>query len=588
MRPKHHPCLPEGPQTRRTLLKTTLQVLLSLPLIEETATAFAQAPAASASPSLIEVHAYGHTLGDVIAHVSPLTPWRLSVSREITNERVAIAFRGSAEEFLKGLASLFAFSWVDLGGTQAPKVRQLQMVRSTRSLEEQLRMDPFTKMASGLKGKADKTLAITQEAPNTLYKISSAWGERFLSLLTSHEIARALEQGFLVATVGELTTAAQDALFHFVEARLKAHAVELPEYKAKLDTLTPDKVRASTIVFRVRSTPEGGYVKVNVLGVDTFQAVLLIETPQTQRDDSEAVLVIEAPRFPQRTSPYIFAAKQGPSAARAAAPKQIASSPRVSADASKGSLEVQVPGEWGEMIAVVQRNTGKNVFSDYYTPDLFQEQGERDAKRYRSLDAPGFLDDLCKDRKAIWWEQSGAVCIRHQFWYMRTQCEPPLSLRRQLEGDIRAGSLRSETLDALAALTRPRLLTLLQHTAVDAESDVDESAFADFLELYKAGTSRDHLAMLEQGLPLDQFSPELLEALRRLAPDSPIAAAAYKSPAAFFLKMKQTPLKENGKAKRSSARLEFNVTGPASAASQRFEVPVKESIQPMVVLGVKG
>ena len=61
----------------------------------------------------------------------------------------------------------------------------MQTKRSTRALDEQLRMEPFNRMAEGLRRKADTTLAKLQEAPNTLFLISTALGERFLSTLTA-------------------------------------------------------------------------------------------------------------------------------------------------------------------------------------------------------------------------------------------------------------------------------------------------------------------------------------------------------------------------------------------------------------------
>ena len=271
---------------------------------------------------------------------------------------------------------------------------------------------------------------------------------------------------------------------------------------------------------------------------------------------------IETARFPQRVSPYAFAAGNRCPPVKAEDAQGQSTGFMAFSDVSKTTAEVQVTEEWGDIVSILQRSLSKNVFTDYYTPpDSDREKAERQVRGVKAPDAPTFLDDLCKRWQRVWWEQSGAICIRQQFWYMLSQCEPPLPVRRQLEGDVRAGKLRTETLNALATLTRPQILTLLQQTAPDAEFEVDESAFADFLELYKAGTVGDHQAIAGEGLPLSQFSPGLMEALRRLAPDSRVLKASQQTPSEFFLKVEQEAVNRNEDAPKTYSLLTISCFG---------------------------
>jgi hypothetical protein len=516
------------------VIQAGLGGVLTLGLADLSWPPVAAADLAPDAPARINVRATGHTLAEVLAAVSTLAPWELKISRSIASERVAIAFQnGTLSAFMNGLASLFRYAWVEGQEADGKTFYRLEPLRSTLALEARLRRLPYLTGRKALREETLQELAKSaqephRDQPKPQYMGAGAIrGHYFVSLLSDRELEKMFGNEYVVMTVGQFTPVQREALWQFVRERLESHVSGTPE-RALLESLTPARFDQTRVVLRGRPSRETSLVQLSV--------------PEARNSISVALRSKDLD-FPQGVNPYAYIEGRAEK--------------RPEAFTMKAPVDVQVPADWADVVPILREVTGKNVFSDYYA-DWLDRDGPR--KRYQAQNGETFLDQLCRRFEKIWWHKGSTIFVRDKAWYSEKLEEPPLALQRRFADDIRAGRIQQTTLRALAKLTRPQLLTLLEQTWYSDMYAVSEGAFADFLKVFATGGFAQRQAILGNGLRLDQFSTAQIKALQSLAPDSWLRRKAETDPANSVLRMVQEMTRKEGEVKPPPDKASLRLT----------------------------
>jgi hypothetical protein len=246
-------------------------------------------------------------------------------------------------------------------------------------------------------------------------------------------------------------------------------------------------------------------------------------------------------------------------------------------------VAVLVPAEWPRVLPLLQNVLGKPVVSDWLTSDPYTVNLRlKAAGTYRSPDRESFLDELSRRWLMHWWEDEHAIYLRDRSWYLAALQEPPLSVLRRFRADLRAGALRRATLDALATLTRPQLLTLVEQTELDDGFQKSEAGLADWLSVYRQGSPAHREEALGRGLPALRMAPAQWRALAALAPDSELRTQAGEGVEAAVLRLTQRKLLPHWDRERRDAYLDVTCSFGASAVSKQFSTPLRDPSPPLV------
>jgi hypothetical protein len=504
---------------------------------------------------LLNVRTSGQPIEEVLRAVSGLAPRLLRAAAEVAGERVVVDFRaGTLAEFQAGVAELLGCGWIPQTSEGGKPSFRLELKAATRGLEERLARLPFKRGVETLSKRVTAELDKWQATPNAEFQgIGDTYGRLFVTLLTPSEVDALLKEQYIAAPIDKLTPAQQDALYHYARGRLSQNSFD-PKDRALLEALTPEKLGTMTLVVRTSPSDGVGLLDLNIPEVGSLPVVL----------DTEATL------FAQGASPY---QALGNGAAIGAGGQ-----PGAAAGAAQGKpVEAKLPTDWNDAVATLRSLTGRNVFADCYTFSAFRANVNANAAGdYHARNWTELLGEFCTRSKRVWWQQGASILVRDQSWYVSKHDEPPARVARDWEQAIRAGRLGTAVLNAVARLPRPQVRALL-HRTWRSESDVSEHRLADGLVIFAAGGLAQKQAMLTSGLPVGQFTPGQVKALRQLAPDSVIRQAAERSGDGFALRIEQDrrPAGIAIPARTTALLFRFHDSGP-SPLEMLLVVPEKE------------
>ncbi|MFN3651167.1 MAG: hypothetical protein ACK47B_16450 [Armatimonadota bacterium] len=493
--------------------------------------------------SRFDLSASGHSLGEVLAALGRASGVTLTASAGIAEERIGLQLRGQPlPQLMRSVARLFGYTWKESSSGELRQYR-LEPTRRTRGLEAYLRRIQLRDGLPELRQSALRSLDALNGSPFTRQEATehhfgdSARAGLFLSALTEAQAEAMLHRGSLQLAPTQLSPLQRELLQEYVRVCLARNLDLTPEERERqIERLAVEGLGTRSVFLRAAPTRHGVELAMHV--PDSGQETVALRSSRLE--------------WPPGLCPYDYA--------------EPAHQERARPVRTGGAVHAEVPGDWSEVVVLIARLFGKPVLCDWLTSDPYTAVLRSKARgAYQAPDREAFLTALCERWLMLWWEDEEALYLQDRAWYLARLQEPPLSVRRRLELDVRSGRLRRATLDALADLPRPQLRTLVEQMEAEELFAVSESGLADWLSIYRLGSLAQREAVLRQGIGPHQLTPSQWQLLRALPPDSIFYPAGEVPPDRWVFRLTQNPeppdTDEHGK--RAHLRITCSAGGEA-------------------------